>query len=69
MGNNGHDRKSGRFISKAQRRIQAMLHVADLTDDDYAVDEAAMRILDAGVARAIAEGWRPPAEVELEPQP
>ena len=69
MANHGHDRRTGRFISVAARRVQTLQGLAERPDDEWTLDEAALEILEAGIAKAIQDGWRPPVEVELEPRP
>ena len=64
MGNRCHDSRTGRFISAARGRIQNVQRLADISDDDWAIDEEALAILEAGIAIAIQDGWLPPADFD-----
>jgi hypothetical protein len=65
MVNKRHDRLTGRFVSAARSRVQNIQRLADLPDQEWATDEAALAILEAGVTLAISGGWVPPAEVDI----
>lgn len=69
MANRCHDRRTGRFISAAGGRVQTLQALGERSDADWALDEAALAVLEAGIAKAIKDGWGPPAEWELEPAP
>jgi hypothetical protein len=60
-GKTRQDRRNGRFISAASARVQQVQALADLPDQEWAIDEVALEILEAGMAKAREEGWQPPA--------
>ena len=63
-GNPRHDRRTGRFVNAAHGRVQSVQRIGDLPDDEWAIDEAAMVILEAGMARAVQDGWLPPTPAD-----
>jgi hypothetical protein len=68
MANKRHDPRTGRFVGRFASR-QTLRRLADLPDQEWATDEAALAILEGGIALAISGGWQPPAEVELDGTP
>jgi hypothetical protein len=65
MANRRHDPRTGRFVGRFASR-QTLQRLAELPDQEWATDEAALAILEAGVTLAKKDGWRPPAEVGLD---
>jgi hypothetical protein len=63
-GNRRRDPRTGRFVGRFASR-QTLQQLADLPDQEWATDEAALAILEGGITLAKKDGWRPPAEVEL----
>jgi len=66
MANHGRDRRSGRFISAEQRRVQTLQRLADLPEHEWELDDEAMVILEGGITLAISGGWIPPTNPEVE---
>lgn len=67
MTNHGRNRRTGQFIS---RRVQNVQQLADLPDREWDLDDEAMGILEAGIAKALQDGWVPPAVWTIpEPDP
>ncbi len=66
MANRCHDRHTGRFISAAHGRVQNVQRLADLSDDEWALEEEALTILKAGMAKAIQDGWVAPDNAEVD---
>lgn len=67
MANSCRNRRTGRFIS---RRVQNVQQLADLPDREWDLDDEAMGILGAGIAKALQDGWVPPAVWTIpEPDP
>jgi hypothetical protein len=64
-GNRRRDPRTGRFVGRFASR-QTLQQLAELPDQEWATDEAALAILEGGVTLAISGGWVPPAEVELD---
>jgi len=58
-GNRRRDPRTGRFVGRFASR-QTLQQLADLPDQEWATDEAAVDILKAGIALAISGGWVPP---------
>jgi hypothetical protein len=67
-GNRRRDPRTGRFVGRFASR-QTLQQLAELPDQEWATDEAALAILEAGVTLAKKDGWRPPAEVDLDGGP
>jgi hypothetical protein len=67
-GNRRRDPRTGRFVGRFASR-QTLQQLADLPDQEWATDEAAVAILKGGIDLAIKDGWVPPAEVELDGAP
>ena len=63
-GNRRRDPKTGRFVGRFVSR-QTLQRLADLPDQEWAIDEQALTILKAGVALAISGGWVPPPISEV----
>ena len=63
-GNRRRDPKTGRFVGRFVSR-QTLQRLADLPDQEWALDEQALTILKAGVALAISGGWVPPPISEV----
>jgi hypothetical protein len=64
-GNRRRDPRTGRFVGRFASR-QTLQQLADLPDQEWATDEAALEVLAAAIELAIKDGWRPPAEVDLD---
>ncbi len=58
-GNRRCDPKTGRFVGRFASR-QTLQRLADLPDVEWAADEQALAILEAGIAQAVKDGWVPP---------
>jgi hypothetical protein len=67
-GNRRRDPRTGRFVGRFASR-QTLQQLADLPDQEWATDEAALAILEGGVTLAIKDGWVPPDKVDLDGAP
>lgn len=69
MGNRCHDARTGRFITADRHAAQGRVHALaldGLTDEEWAIDQAAMELLEKGMSMAREAGWRPPASMTVE---
>ncbi len=62
-GNPRRDPRTGRFVGRFASR-QTLQRLADLPDQEWATDEAALNILEGGITLAIFGGWIPPSHWE-----
>ncbi len=63
-GNRRRDPQTGRFVGRFVSR-QTLQRLADLPDTEWATDEQALTILEAGITLAISGGWTPPLHWEV----
>lgn len=63
-GNPRRDPRTGRFVGRFASR-RNLRQLADLPEHEWATDEAALAILEGGIALAIEDGWTPPADAEV----
>jgi len=62
-GNRRRDPRTGRFVGRFASR-QTLQQLADLPDQEWALDEQSLTILEAGITLAISGGWIPPSHSE-----
>lgn len=63
-GNRRRDPRTGRFVGRFAS-LRNLRRLAELTGEEWDIEEAALTILEGGIALAIQDGWIPPAGAEV----